>query len=442
MRLFQATWSHPERGGDKRVSRNWSCEFRWRGNPRSCRLTLFADRKASEQVAAKIERLMAVRESGDVPDATMCRWLEQAPRRVVAYLAKLGIVDPRWTAASRTLEQHLVDFKAALLARGNTRGWVDLVAARAGKVISGCGFGQWSDVSANAVERFVAGLRKGVFDHTGRVERKGISIQTSNFHIAAIKQFANWMLQEGRASSNPVAHTRGLNTRIDRRHDRRALTVVEMRFLLSHTAAGPDRQRVSGPERAMLYRTAAETGLRAGELRSLTRASFTLAANPPTIRVEAGYSKRRREDSIPLRPDTAAALAAFLGTKAPAAGAFCMPGASNVAKMLRSDLESARTAWINAAGDPAEREEREASEFLLYRDHAGRFIDFHAFRHTYISNLVNAGVNPRTCQTLARHSTITLTMDRYSHTLRGAEQAALAALPDLSTPVAGLHKAG
>lgn len=37
---------------------------------------------------------------------------------------------------------------------------------------------------------------------------------------------------------------------------------------------------------------------------------------------------------------------------------------------------------------------------------------------------------------LARHSTITLTMDRYSHTLVGEQAEALAALPDLSRPAA------
>ena len=39
---------------------------------------------------------------------------------------------------------------------------------------------------------------------------------------------------------------------------------------------------------------------------------------------------------------------------------------------------------------------------------------FHALRHTFITNLARSGVHPKTAQSLARHSTITLTMDRYS----------------------------
>ncbi len=56
-----------------------------------------------------------------------------------------------------------------------------------------------------------------------------------------------------------------------------------------------------GPERALLYRVAAETGLRAGELRSLTARSFALAGDAPTVTVAAAYSKNRREAVLPLK---------------------------------------------------------------------------------------------------------------------------------------------
>ena len=77
-------------------------------------------------------------------------------------------------------------------------------------------------------------------------------------------------------------------------------------------------------------------------------------------------------------------------------------------------------------------EEEALHDFLVYRDSAGRVIDFHALRHTFVTNLASGGVHPKTAQALARHSTITLTMDRYSHSYRGDEAKALDALPDLS----------
>lgn len=50
-----------------------------------------------------------------------------------------------------------------------------------------------------------------------------------------------------------------------------------------------------------------------------------------------------------------------------------------------------------------------------YKDANDRYADFHALRHTFISNLARAGVHPRNAQVLARHSTIDLTMNVYTH---------------------------
>jgi hypothetical protein len=102
---------------------------------------------------------------------------------------------------------------------------------------------------------------------------------------------------------------------------------------------------------------------------------------------------------------------AFLATLTPAAPVFRMPERQHTIDMFRADVE--------AAG-------------IQYRDDAGLVADFHALRHTFISNLARSRVHPKAAQSLARHSTITLTMDRYSHTLVGEQAEALNALPDLS----------
>lgn len=99
---------------------------------------------------------------------------------------------------------------------------------------------------------------------------------------------------------------------------------------------------------------------------------------------------------------------------------FSFPRREELARVLREDLE--------AAGIPA-------------RDAQGLVVDFHALRHTFITNLAQGGVHPKTAQALARHSTITLTMDRYSHSNRADEARALSALPDLSPTFAGRNGA-
>lgn len=59
-------------------------------------------------------------------------------------------------------------------------------------------------------------------------------------------------------------------------------------------------------ETAKSVRLAVESGLRAGELRSLTRGSFNLEGDEPTLKI-AAYMKNRRQGLLPLRSDCAAA---------------------------------------------------------------------------------------------------------------------------------------
>ena len=86
--------------------------------------------------------------------------------------------------------------------------------------------------------------------------------------------------------------------------------------------------------------------------------------------------------------------------------------AAKAATMLRRDLKTAKIPYATDSG----------------------FADFHSLRHTFISNLVAVGVHPKLAQQLARHSTITLTMDRYSHVGLLDMSTALESLPAATTP--------
>jgi integrase len=156
-----------------------------------------------------------------------------------------------------------------------------------------------------------------------------------------------------------------------------------------------------------------ETGLRASELRSLIRASFDLDSDAPTVTVPAAHAKNRRRDSLPLRESTAAMLRQHLATKAPATPAFYLPTKYNMATMLRADAKEAG---------------------IELTDPVGRVLDFHSLRHTTGTWLAAAGVHPKVIQRIMRHSTITLTMDRYTHAFKSDEVAALDTMPDLTEP--------
>jgi hypothetical protein len=102
--------------------------------------------------------------------------------------------------------------------------------------------------------------------------------------------------------------------------------------------------------------------------------------------------------------------------------------------MLQDDLNEARRRWLQDAKTDAERAERERADFLKHIDADGRVLDFHGTRHTYISGIVAGGASVKTCQELARHSTPTLTIGRYSHARLHDLTAALDALPECAAP--------
>jgi integrase len=115
--------------------------------------------------------------------------------------------------------------------------------------------------------------------------------------------------------------------------------------------------------------------------------------------------------------------------------------------MLRGDLAAARKAWIESVDDPEEQERRTQSNFLRYQSSHDEIWDFHAFRHGFISAVVQSGASVKVAQELARHASPMLTIGRYAHArlqdLRGAVEAlpiASAILADTSNGEAQ-HKA-
>ena len=434
MKLRQMPFYERDAQGQKvkRMSSKWYAVFvDWSEALR--RLPLLDDKKASTELARKIDRLNSIRAGGDMMTADLTRYVETMPPGIRTKLAEWGILSAARVAAGKPLTDHVADWKRALLAKGNTPRHAELVTSRAANAFDSCGFRLWTDISASKLQSHLADLRADRRKADDTVER-GISAQTYNFYLQAAKQFCRWMVRDGRASESPLVHLQGLNVKTDRRHDRRALSPDEMRWLLDVTAKAPERYGMRGEARAMLYRLAVETGLRAGELRSLTRGSFALEGDEPSVTIAAAYAKNRRQDTLPLKTQTAALLAKHFTGKMPQAQAFSLPIPNALVDMIRADLASARQEWIEDTRMPQEQNDREQSSFLAYCDEAVRKADFHALRHTFISNLAAGGVHPKTAQSLARHSTITLTMDRYSHVYRGELGKALDVLPNLSSP--------
>ncbi|MCK5611857.1 site-specific integrase, partial [Candidatus Pacearchaeota archaeon] len=374
--IFKQQYTAKDENGKKvkKKSQYWYIDYKATGGTRK-RVKGFKDKTATAQLAAKLEK--------------------------EAELADAGIIDRFKEHRKRPLLEHLEDFRASLLAKGNTTEYVQQTVNRIKAVFNGCKFVFWNDISANIIQKYLASLRN---------MESGISTKTSNYYLQGIKHFCRFMIQDQRASESPVEHLSKVAVK-SMGKIRRSLETDEIRLLLEVTEQEPKRFNATGHQRVMLYRIAAESGLRANELRSLTASSFDL--KKCTVTTKAEDSKNGKESILPLRKETAAIMQSFLAGKMPHTKAFAMPSKYKMADMLRADCK--------AAGIECE-------------DKGQGKLDFHALRHTFGSMLAASGVHPKTAQELMRHSDINLTMSRYSHTLRGQTAKAVASLPDFTLP--------
>ena len=361
-------------------SRTWRGEYRdYSGILRTVKLN--ANKQASRQMLAELERKAAQQ--------------------------KAGLLSPFEEHAQRPLLEHLAEFEQSLIDADNTEAHCKLVAARARKVIENTGFRFIRDISASKVQRCLADLKKA---------GKKKSQQTINHYLGAIKQFSRWLIRDRRTDEDRLIFLEGGNVRVDRRLERRELTELEIQYLLDATKSGKVLVKLSGFQRYVLYATALSTGLRASELASLTPAHFDLDAEVPIVRIHAENEKARRGDVIPLPNGLIDILRPWFENKL--SKALLWPGKwasqKRAGKSMQHDLEMARAQWINDAGSEEEIKEREKSSVLKYRTEIGQS-DFHALRHTYLSRLGRSGVSAKAMQKLARHSTVELTIGRYTH---------------------------
>ncbi len=382
-------------------SRKWYIKFRdadgiWQ------RVPGYSDKEATTQLAAELERKAEQLQS--------------------------GLADPHEDGKLRPLKEHLEEFRTHLRSESNSDKHVSQTCTRIERITAGCKFSRWTEIVPSELTKWLAEERVA-----GRM-----GIKTSNYYLAAFKQFCTWLETDGRVpkKQNPVEHLSPINADTDIRWERRAIAPEEFVRLVASAATGPDVQCVCGPDRAMLYVLAAWTGFRREELASLTLKSFSLDSDPATVHLRAKVSKRRKNDVVPLHPAVVEQLRDWVTLKGkisrdqPLFNLRSNGGSlRRTSKMMMVDLKNARAAWVDEAKTDESRQEREASDFLLYCDENGLYADFHANRHTFITNLANAGVHPKVAQSVARHSDVNLTMGIYSHVEIAKQSDAINALP-------------
>ena len=323
MRLFRPTYKEKKTGRVKTV-RKWWIELRDHLHTVR-RFPAFTDKVQSEALGRQVERLVSCRIAGEQPTPQLTRWLEHIPMKLRQRFAAIGLIAPERASSGKPLSEHVEDFRQALADKGDTSKQVADTVSRVKRIVEDCKFQAWSDISASAVSRCLSDLETV----------KGLSKKTRNYYLKAMQHFCGWMIKQRRATTSPLSHLDCVSVKAeDARRRRRALELDEIRRLLETTATEPARFGMSGYERALLYRVATETALRANELRSLKVASFDL--DRQTVTVESQKTKNRKEAVLPLRVDTAAELRQFFTAKLPGVRAFTVP--ERTADMLKADL--------------------------------------------------------------------------------------------------------
>lgn len=365
MNLFKKTWT---RKGKTGTSKKWYISIDKKHVP------LSANKKIAEDLAAQLLGKKAAGTLGVVV-------VSKDDDRRKALSALVG----EWVESLRV--------------KGTSADQIELLKARVTRVNSGCGFDRVRDLKGDTAYTFIGGLK--VREDSDQLA----SYQTRNFYLSAMKQFARFLIRRKVLTENPFQDLEPWDVRKDRKHDRREVTADELQALIATTeGGGATRSKLSAVDRGMLYRVAVFTGLRSAELGSLKPESFNL--EHAEVTVPGKFTKNGDPAVQPLPPALVPLLTEWLKGKPSAARCWPGPWAKNkgAGKFLKADLE--------AAGVPYVKD--------------GLFADFHSLRHSYVSRLIRSGVNLKVVQALARHSTITLTADRYGHLAHGERRAAVA----------------
>lgn len=378
-RIFKPHYTKPDgKGGRVRVQvSDWYIEYRGAGGEK-CRERVGPDRRVAQSALARAQDREARRRHG-VPDPS-------------------DVAQDR----NRPLSDLRTEYLAVLAGRDTSPVYRANVAKMLETIVAGCGWLCWADVAADALTVFLGTLRDA--PQTGKKRPPGLA--TLNGYIRTAKGFANWYADRLGVAS-PLRKLKPYPEKKDRRRSRRILTDPELAKLIAAAEAAPRRANtvIDGPSRAALYRVAAYTGLRASELASLTPAHFRLTATPPVVVVEAVDAKGKREEPVPLPGHLVEFLKGWLKGRKPKARLW--PG--TWAEQKR------QTKWL----------ERDAARAGL-----GEGVLLHGLKRKYVTGLLRSGVDPDQIRRLARHKSVSTTLDYYA----GSE------LPELGEAVNRLPK--
>jgi len=362
--------------------------------------------------------------------------LEKRARK--AQQVKSGMIDGDTSNGLETpLDEHLEAYAEEVKdhSQKSNSTWCDEKKIKIEKILDQAGVFMPKDVTKDKIK-----------DALGKLAKKNEwSKRTSNQYLIAIKGFFSWMVAENRLPFNPVLALKAQAVKdADCRRLRRTFTQDEAGALVQFLYASKDQRKVSNPPktRALLYALAFQTGLRAKELQSINPSNFDL--EKAELAIHGRETKNSTSEIIPLPKVLVSMVATILAERKNTPNLF--KGAyhrGQAGKRLKLDMEHARLHYIESAPTQAERTTREQSDFLQWENAKGEYLDFHSFRSSFITNLVESGVTIKQVQLLARHMDAETTLKHYIKIKNRSELASVVVdMPALMNPPEGENKKG
>lgn len=278
------------------------------------------------------------------------------------------------------------EYLAVLAARGRSGGHLRGVTDQLAAIVPGCKWVAWPDITPDSLVLYLGRRR----------DEHGNGPATLNAYLRTAKGFSKWAAAKLGVPS-PLRGVPPWNEQVDRRRSKRILTDAELAALIAAAEACPPRGRADfpGKDRAMLYRVAAYTGLRASELAAMTPGWVALDAPTPVVTVPAEFAKGRREEPVPLPAHLVAALRPWLAGRP--ADARLWPG--------RWAAERRQVRWVA-------RDVKRAG--IAAKDDRGRGVTFHGLKRRYVVGLIRADGKVDEVRRLARHKDVRTTLNYYT----------------------------
>lgn len=353
------------------------------GQPK--RMVAFPSFERSEALADIVKTLVEHASTGQELGAHTKAKVRGLSAQLKEKLASLDLIPGEVTLCDEPLDRVIV--KWGIWLEGSSRGgrgrYAENSMQQVARVAEGCGWKTLGDLSAYAAEAWI--------------ERSEFTKATKTNYAGALKRFGRWLRRHTNSpEGNPFED---MKTRYSGHSMKRtrALTKLDLECLLAAAEF-----HIEGSRLHDLYTFAAFTGFRSAEIASLTYSSLDYENS--TVTLSGEHSKNGKPFVMPMDPRLFSQLFPSSERKPDSSPLFHVP--CRVSDTMKSDCLLAK---------------------IKVEDEESRVV-FHSLRKTFISNLVASNVHPKVIQTLARHSSITTTMDVYAEVTQDAKQNAILSL--------------